>query len=1262
MDIKLPFDSTYNLAELNVILLNNELKEIGNIQHPLNFNANLYYNSYNEISFDVYMESNGEKETHWNNIKDLRIAHVEELNENFKLYISMDDSDALVKHVIGNSLCADELSNIILYDIEINTSEDILRDEYTSPTIFFSDNPKISLMDRVLEKAPHYTIGHIDDSLKGLQYSFSFDSTSIYDALMEIAEKIGCIFRFDTNTRTISAYDLKNYCRDCGKRYEEHTRVCPYCGSTDVILGDGRDTCITVSKDNIASLVSIDGDEDNYKTVLRIKTGDDLLDASIRNINPNGSEYIYYFTDDVLADMSPELVEKLNEYNEKNEYYQNDYTLTYQNAEYNALVDKYNSDTYKNYKYNEDGEEELTNNTFKKISNTDKGFSNVTALYYDNTDFSLYLEHSLMPYVLQQDVTIDEDVANLTQANLNNFALSSLEKSTSQSTVEIYLKKWCNMFLRNAYLITINTTNYDYEGGRADGWNYASWTGTITIATYGVDSESRTTGSMTLSLSDNYQVFLDERIMTTLKEQDDEIGSIYNIMKIDNEADFKTQLKLYSLGRLNSFVDAYQAGVDVMIEADQASPEAGFYEDIYVPLYDRLQWIIAERDVRASEVKLVDEVGTDISNLIYEIQKDLNFESFVGEDLYKLLKTYMREDVYTNSNVTSEGLSNAELIKLAQEIVTDANSEIKKIGYMQKTITSSLNNFLSLPEFKAYEGEFNLGNWIVTDVADQMYYQRLVSLQIGIVDGDMSINAEFSQVSQKGDELNDLKSVLSQTASLTTSIGEIKNSIIQASNSNEILQKWFTDGLDLTNIKIYSNAQNQSVVYDRNGILVRTYDDINQKYGDEQMKIINSGIAITKDNWQSVETAVGKFIYVDPLTSEQKTAYGVNAKVLVGNLIIGSELIIKTENNAFMVNDQGIIINTTSQMENRQMFAIQKDGVNQLYINSDGDLVGNNMTFNNGTFNGNITGGSINIGNGNFTVSSAGVVTIKQGSINLANAFMVNDQGQVTITKGSINLANAFTVDNNGNVYISKGSMNINNNFIVDSNGNLTAKGNAKFTGSITGSTISGGTISGTSIITDKDLTIGFNLYMGDIEDRATRRYLLFNDEYGLSFQNDVLTIGVNPQSGLTSIAKIWFSKNGAINIDSTNQINIVSDGYGILMQTQDGADMRFNINGDFKANKQLVVSSDERLKDNIKDANLSALIDILSVKEFNYKNDLQKTVGVIAQQFIGTPYEDIILRKGKDGMYAVDYNVILMALVQYIQKNLKGAKGLNEN
>ena len=214
-----------------------------------------------------------------------------------------------------------------------------------------------------------------------------------------------------------------------------------------------------------------------------------------------------------------------------------------------------------------------------------------------------------------------------------------------------------------------------------------------------------------------------------------------------------------------------------------------------------------------------------------------------------------------------------------------------------------------------------------------------------------------------------------------------------------------------------------------------------------------------------------------------------------------------------------------------------------------------------------------------------------------------------------------------------------------------TIDGNTITGGTISGTTINGGTINGTSIITDKDLTIGFNLYMGDIEDRATRRYLLFNDEYGLSFRNDVLTIGVDPKNGLSSIAKIWFTKGGAINIDSINQVNIVSDGYGILLNTSNNAPIKFSASGNITSNKQITVTSDKRLKENIKPIDLSKLIDLIDVKSFNYKNSAQKTVGVIAQDFVGTEFEDIILRKDGDGFYSVDYNAILMALVQYIKR-----------
>ena len=214
-----------------------------------------------------------------------------------------------------------------------------------------------------------------------------------------------------------------------------------------------------------------------------------------------------------------------------------------------------------------------------------------------------------------------------------------------------------------------------------------------------------------------------------------------------------------------------------------------------------------------------------------------------------------------------------------------------------------------------------------------------------------------------------------------------------------------------------------------------------------------------------------------------------------------------------------------------------------------------------------------------------------------------------------------------------------------------TIDGNTITGGTISGTTINGGTINGSTITTDQDLTIGFNLYMGSVTDESTRRYILLNEAFGLSFQNDIMTVGLNPQSGLASPAKIYFSKAGAIFVTSNDQVTVASGGYGILLNTSNNAPIKFSASGNITSNKQITVTSDKRLKENIKQIDLSGLIDLIDVKSFNYKNSAQKTVGVIAQDFVGTEFEDIILRKDGDGFYSVDYNAILMALVQYIKR-----------
>lgn len=54
-------------------------------------------------------------------------------------------------------------------------------------------------------------------------------------------------------------------------------------------------------------------------------------------------------------------------------------------------------------------------------------------------------------------------------------------------------------------------------------------------------------------------------------------------------------------------------------------------------------------------------------------------------------------------------------------------------------------------------------------------------------------------------------------------------------------------------MKIYNDANNQKVSFDMNGLLVRSYDDIDNVFDDHQLKMINAGIAITNDNWKTVK-------------------------------------------------------------------------------------------------------------------------------------------------------------------------------------------------------------------------------------------------------------------------------------------------------------------------------------------------------------------------------------------------------------------------
>lgn len=882
----------------------------------------------------------------WDKLVDFAIVYLKETDTFYEIKVTTSETNILKKTIIGTSLCEAELSSIKLYNIEINTESDILREDYKIPSVIYrEDDPDNSILNRIFEKAPHYTIGHVDISLMNIQRSFSFDGVSIYDALNTIAKEINCIFKFDSTTRTINCYDLLSYCYDCEERNEIDDGICPNCNGTNIRKPYGNDSGVFIDTYNLANEITVEKDTSNVFNTLKLKAGDELFTATVRTLNPNGSDYIYYFNTETLDSMPSSLSEKLIAYDNLVDSYNKNYQINFTDsglmASYNALIDKYNSDTYKQYKYNDDGESVLTNNSFSKIDGEIKGFNNLINLYYDLIDFKLYLQSSLMPTIIKEAISASEDVKNLTEENLSPLALSTVTLSTSQTTVESAIKNIVKLYVYANYKITVSTTTWDYVGEDEEGFHYGEWYGTITLQSYSDENDTGTTGTLKIIITDNYEEFLEQKVLKKIADSSDGVGGIYDLISIDYvqpDTVFENQLKLYSQSRLTSFHDAYRSALDILIEMDQASAQADFYNDIYLPFYNRWKEIGNELDLRNTEINIADQVNEIIQNLKNEVQLQLDLQNYLGEDDWKTFCSYRREDVFENQNYISDGLDNATLIKNAMQFLDVAKKQSVEAGTPQITITISLQNLFLYDVFKPLIDNFNTGNWARTKVDGQLYKLRLSQIQIDSTNLSQC-GVLFSSLRKKYNCLSDTQSILDSAKSISNSFSYVEHQVNQNKENNQYVSNWIENGLDAT-LKIVNNSTSQEVVYDKNGILVRTYDDIEEKYSPEQLKIMNSTIAITDDDWKTVMTAIGKFYYKDPVTGEMKITYGVNAQSLIGKLILGENLGIYNENNTLTFDENGLILNTISNdgsVDN--IFTIKKGDETLMYIDENGQIV-----------------------------------------------------------------------------------------------------------------------------------------------------------------------------------------------------------------------------------------------------------------------------------------------------------------------------------
>lgn len=833
-----------NLVEdFTIVLANRQLEKQGKLANVKDFSYSGKLNDANEISFTLYKELDGKLDDKWDDVHDFKLVWLKEADEYFQITISKKESTSTIKKIVGKSLCEAELSQTIIRNLEVNSESDIEREDY-SPTKFCDfENTNYSLLHRILSYVPHYKLNYVDNSLYNLQRTFSVNDKSVYDFLTgECAEQFGCIFQFNSTTRSISVYDLNTVCDDCGER-GEFTSVCPNCGSKNLNYF-GEDTTIFVEANQLTEEVNLETNTDNVKNCFKLKSGDEIMDAAIRACNPNGSDYIYYFSDEQKSDMPEELKNKMSEY---------DVLLNSHQEEYQSLS------------------EEL----------------------YDCIDKILYYQSSMMPNIEISDTNATTEAHKLTSEVLSPVGLSSLSSHTSTATVNSAIKNFAKTIVKSGFVkLDIDAGEFSYIGIDKDGITKGEWTGRIKVENYSDEEDIAYTDVLTVTITSDYGTFLDQKIKKILLSDSNDTDSVYDVLKIENYDVFVQAIKLYSYNRLESFYNAIQGVINVLIEERQSGVDDEYYTAFYEPYYNKLQACQSEMNVRAVTINEYESREEEIIKEQSAIQKQLNMRDFFGEDLYKLFCSYRREDTYTNENFISDGLNNTQIFENAKEFITLAKQEIIKSGELQHTITANLYNLFMIEKFKPFREKFQLGNWIRVKIDDEIYKLRFIGYEV-TGKNLKNINTEFSDVERAYNGITDIKSMLNQAQSIASSYQYVVKQANKGGEANDKIESIEENGLSSAKVNIKNNNR-EEVVYGNNGIICRTWDDIEGKYSPEQLRLTHNILAFTEDDWKTVSLGLGKhkYKYYD-INNVLQTgeAYGLSSRFVQAGHVYGSQII-----------------------------------------------------------------------------------------------------------------------------------------------------------------------------------------------------------------------------------------------------------------------------------------------------------------------------------------------------------------------------------
>lgn len=430
---------------------------------------------------------------------------------------------------------------------------------------------------------------------------------------------------------------------------------------------------------------------------------------------------------------------------------------------------------------------------------------------------------------------------------------------------------------------------------------------------------------------------------TKISESKDRYSSLLLSFKNTNAEITEEKSKLEDL---KAERDSIEGVVKAMIEGDQKNTEE------YRNKVNELNKKNEEIKQQENKINNIQSEADSIQNLLKEINNSLSFSNNFTNDEYEELKSYMIENTYQNSSyITTSDMNNEEIQDMAQELYDVAYDVLKRVSQPRFEFSLESINFIFLKEFKEFTDQLELGcivniekedNYIITPI--------LLSMTIQL-DDPTNFSMEFGNKYRLDTSDYKFSDLFGDAISAGSSVkfdgakwGEYVNS-----GMNNTVSDFINSALDTSKNNLI-NAKNQEIVINQNGLRGKMLQD-NGNYSPNQVWLTSSVLAFTSDNWNSVRLAIGE------IEANGSKFFGIVGDALVGKIIAGNQLQITNDNNNFILDSNGAVLNNASftvvSNNNRTQISLNpEEGIsietrdsissswkNKFYVDSSGNLI-----------------------------------------------------------------------------------------------------------------------------------------------------------------------------------------------------------------------------------------------------------------------------------------------------------------------------------